>query len=386
MNIFKVLANGDGTLNEANISAFLGYLLDPAADHGLGNQFLLRFFEGRLDEGIQLDQYEYKIFFEQSFKKGQEKKEIVDIVIVAYQTNFSKGVESLAENFISNTKEVKHIFLIENKIRNSVTKGQLKRQFKQTEKLITSENTDQIVIHSIYVTPDNERFDKEFEEASEKAENFHHILWNTDNDLESIYHLLLSLISSLSKGVIDPVNDYSIQTIKSFCQFIKNDFRSEVEEKKERKNDGKYTERYRKLNEDSAIEEKLTTLQSYLNNQLDGELIRLSAPSLSSPKDPRIECDLGYVLIDVYAGYEARDRIKLIIRRHRDNDIDGSFIESLCENLNIRLKNPNSKRSYFHIKGLDRLISIDKPQEIYDDFIKIRRILEKNSPNPEEES
>jgi hypothetical protein len=45
MNIFKILAQGDGTINEPNVSAFLGYLLDPNEDHGLGSKFLERFLQ-----------------------------------------------------------------------------------------------------------------------------------------------------------------------------------------------------------------------------------------------------------------------------------------------------------------------------------------------------
>lgn len=40
MNIFKVLSSGDGSINEPNVSAFLGYLLNPNADHGLNDRFL----------------------------------------------------------------------------------------------------------------------------------------------------------------------------------------------------------------------------------------------------------------------------------------------------------------------------------------------------------
>ena len=42
MNIFKILASGDGTINEPNVSAFLGYLLNPKEDHGLRDEFLKR--------------------------------------------------------------------------------------------------------------------------------------------------------------------------------------------------------------------------------------------------------------------------------------------------------------------------------------------------------
>lgn len=33
MNIFKILASGHGSISETNISAFLGYLLNPNEDH-----------------------------------------------------------------------------------------------------------------------------------------------------------------------------------------------------------------------------------------------------------------------------------------------------------------------------------------------------------------
>ena len=43
MNIFKILASGDGSINEPNISAFFAYLIDPYEGHGLGTKMLQRF-------------------------------------------------------------------------------------------------------------------------------------------------------------------------------------------------------------------------------------------------------------------------------------------------------------------------------------------------------
>ena len=40
MNIFKILNNGHGNVSETNVSAFLGYLLNPNEDHGLKDEFL----------------------------------------------------------------------------------------------------------------------------------------------------------------------------------------------------------------------------------------------------------------------------------------------------------------------------------------------------------
>ena len=45
MNIFHVLSQGRGRLNEENLSAMLGFLLSPKQTHGLGDLFLRRFLE-----------------------------------------------------------------------------------------------------------------------------------------------------------------------------------------------------------------------------------------------------------------------------------------------------------------------------------------------------
>ena len=45
MNIFKILASGYGRTSETNVSAFLGYILNPKADHGLNAEFLKAFIQ-----------------------------------------------------------------------------------------------------------------------------------------------------------------------------------------------------------------------------------------------------------------------------------------------------------------------------------------------------
>ena len=40
MNIYKTLATGDGRIDEANVSSFLGYWLDPNEDHGINDELL----------------------------------------------------------------------------------------------------------------------------------------------------------------------------------------------------------------------------------------------------------------------------------------------------------------------------------------------------------
>ncbi len=40
MNIFKILYSGNDKVREISVSAFLAYLLNPKADHGLNDSFL----------------------------------------------------------------------------------------------------------------------------------------------------------------------------------------------------------------------------------------------------------------------------------------------------------------------------------------------------------
>ncbi len=49
MNIFKILSSGDGSIKEPNVSAFLGYLLDPNKEHGL-KDYLLKIVLKKLNE------------------------------------------------------------------------------------------------------------------------------------------------------------------------------------------------------------------------------------------------------------------------------------------------------------------------------------------------
>ncbi|MFA6145651.1 MAG: hypothetical protein WCW84_11515 [Sulfurimonas sp.] len=45
MNLFKILSSGDGRINEPNVSAFLGFLLDSSESHGLESRFVEKILE-----------------------------------------------------------------------------------------------------------------------------------------------------------------------------------------------------------------------------------------------------------------------------------------------------------------------------------------------------
>ncbi|MBK9016799.1 MAG: PD-(D/E)XK nuclease family protein [Saprospiraceae bacterium] len=185
MNIFKILANGDGTLNEANISAFLGYLLNPYQDHGLGFEFLSRFLELLQIEEFNPSKFDYGVYFEQAFREKDKSKKIVDIVLLCFESSLGDKKESFVTNILKTSKKLKYIFLIENKINESSKKSnQLDEQFNSTKKELGIEEEK---IYSIYVTPEKESLKKEFD--SFKSNNKFHIYWNTKDQENEKYSL-----------------------------------------------------------------------------------------------------------------------------------------------------------------------------------------------------
>ena len=76
--------------------------------------------------------------------------------------------------------------------------------------------------------------------------NKKHIFWKDSNisNESALIKILKNIIKKEAETEIDPINEYTKQTIKAFIQFIENDFKSEKQEQKERKNDGSYTEKF----------------------------------------------------------------------------------------------------------------------------------------------
>lgn len=259
MNIFKILASGNGRLNEPNVSAFLGYLLDPKEDHGLGDAFLKRFltplFEKDNNDDLSFmsgrdlsirSNFEFIVLLEQTFKEEVDDGEnkIVDIVILCYEKEAQSG-QFLAENIIKQKQEKvakpKHIFLIENKINDSSSEPeQLKKQFQQTINKITKLGIKdaQKLVSVIYVTPDGKSCNKEFEdfEKSKKTNNKLHLYWSKNDDKNTISNIIRDILDNENR----PIDAYCNYTLKAFLEFIENDFKSTIKEELEKKREIPY--------------------------------------------------------------------------------------------------------------------------------------------------
>ena len=80
-NIFDILSSGKGTINEENISAFLGWLLTPAPK-GLGDTFLepvLKMMD--IDMNEEDDIKKVKVILEAECQLEEHRRRYIDILI-----------------------------------------------------------------------------------------------------------------------------------------------------------------------------------------------------------------------------------------------------------------------------------------------------------------
>ncbi len=194
MNIFEALSHGKGCINEENVSSFLGYLLSPNEDHGLGTTFLEDFLTAI---NINKDEilYNFEILLE--FKVETCKKCYIDMV---FET----------EN---------HIIAVENKILVSSQKtGQLQNEYDgliRSEYYKEIENNEHKDIILCYLVP------KDIAEECKKVETI-----NNDNCItltwDKIIKILQKLLQKENHARINPINEYTKQTIKAFINYIED--------------------------------------------------------------------------------------------------------------------------------------------------------------------
>lgn len=245
MNIFRILSSNDGSINEPNVSSFLAYLLDPNEDHGISSlllqellnditeinqEFLSKIqFNNRISDLSKYSGYSINIIPELSVnleKQGKNKRRDIDIII---------------EIIDNKTNEVIYSICLENKITDtSIIKddSQLEDELKGLENYY-SESKFSPEIYIIYLTPSpSSSSSYSFEKL--KYDRKYHLFW--DNHENSVFNKLIKIFNNESDGLIDPINNQSSYLIKSFLSFIKTNFKSYIEERKEKlekKNYGK---------------------------------------------------------------------------------------------------------------------------------------------------
>lgn len=239
-----MLSTGDGKIHEPSLSAFLCYLLDPGADHGLHSAFLELFLEpiikeNKIFEDLMLGKEnkklknlsvyskdflvevepEVSVFWERK-KRGERKKRDVDIVIEIYKKNEDED------------PTLKYVFGIENKIKNYTPKSikdQLRDEINGIQERYKEEKQKPF-IGFIFIAKNNER------EIPAKDLKIKRLFWDKmsgENKTDSIYNMLSEVLTKETSGEIEPVYEYTKHTIKALMNFIASDFKTYVKEKDE---------------------------------------------------------------------------------------------------------------------------------------------------------
>jgi hypothetical protein len=213
MNIFKVLASAPrDRFTENQVSAFLGWILNPYMDHGLGFEFLIKFLErikadDKIIERLKMritdknENAEVKVFLEHELGEA-----IIDIVLV------------IDENYCVS---------IENKIYSSAASNeeQLKTQYRCLRNNDRHKSQEKTMV---FLVPKEEgtQVEKEYNNlAVESPDTKIKITWaDIASDIQSV-------LNKEQNCEISPLGDYLRHTLKAFTVFIKGNFRGYVEDK-----------------------------------------------------------------------------------------------------------------------------------------------------------
>ena len=227
MNIFTVLSQGKGRLNEENLSAMLGYLLTPSQTHGLGDTFLRPFLLAvaeacgdpkRFDQitGVRKT-IRAEVFLESPYQIGKQRR-VVDIDLRI----FSRSLNPTSDEF----EDVElHRVAIENKVKpQAADSTQFKEEFLGI--IQDLEDDEKAAITMVFLTPpaDSTRFVEEYNALDAQVLASHRKAWlrwaGSEDDHQHIVALLRHLLHQETEVEISPIAEYLRHTIKAFIRHI----------------------------------------------------------------------------------------------------------------------------------------------------------------------
>jgi hypothetical protein len=221
MNIFKVLASGKKSFQEETASAILAWFMNPTMEHGLGYSLLSKFID---ELSVSSDNPEL----------SELAKKLTPRLRGEYESqlklwfNLEYNVDDAFIDIIMGIDD--WIIAIENKIyAKSVSKGQLTREYEGLKR----KNPD-TKIGMVYLVPIEEnsevhdgKTEKEFGELSVRDYDFKIVAtWQKNNigNVPSVSKIIRGILDDESRGMIDPVSEYTRHTLKALIYFISNNF------------------------------------------------------------------------------------------------------------------------------------------------------------------
>lgn len=204
MNIFEILSQGKGSVNEENVSAFLAYLLNPNKAHGLKNEFLKEFIKLvdenlAADETLQFSNIRLEVPFYDK-KQSQNNKRVMDIFLELH-SSLSGDV----------------IIAIENKIDSSAVQDtQLSEECRYIcdEYKKCSPDTFKFVFLAPKECIEDKLNNPNADIPNTKKCLFAPISWSQVTDSLKV------LLSKEHQCEISPLSEYTKHTLKSFIVYI----------------------------------------------------------------------------------------------------------------------------------------------------------------------
>lgn len=217
MNIFKALSQGDGSINETNITSFLSFICNDSND--FSSSFMVLFIElinKELSqqiiplEGIYFRQKIHFLESRYSYSAqpefrivGSEKSHYVDIFITITTKNNEEDLFYL---------------LIENKIKkNSFKLNQCLEQYQSFSLLEDYKSNAKTI--SLLISPNDEKFSKMIHAVQPENLNSAWLKWDS-NDKSNIINLFKNLIQLENECNIPPIESNTKYILKSFIDYI----------------------------------------------------------------------------------------------------------------------------------------------------------------------
>jgi hypothetical protein len=365
MNIFKILSDGDGSIKEPNVSAFLAYLLDPSQSHGLGSKFLEGFIHNLVfNSENQFEELKInnKIKDLSRSDKSGFYVEITTEKTVQLTNQKSRDIDILIEFYNNESNFPLYSICVENKIKDSsLNKIQLINEVLGIINEYEKEDiSNQPRISMIFITPSfSEKSKKNYSEFLNQLNTeglnitTNHLIWEHLNDNEnSIFFLLSRILKNENEGLIDPIHEYTKFTIKSFLNFILTGFKSYQEEKNE---SGKFKRKrlseseYWKFNRDSRLLGLAKEIKKYVCENYDVEV--KYSPSHMSFYSNHVK---GISKYGVFFQITINSKSKFDITLRKDKNIPSDiFFDSFkslinVSNFNGKIKE-NTNQSLFNV-------------------------------------
>ena len=230
MNIFKALFSGWRYYGEEHASSFLGYLLNPHSDHGLGLTFLRAFIDA-LDKAhggktLQLPCEIDRIGYQEDYRSPT-----VDVILEHSLGETGRGRSDILvlikDNNNESSNEYDYALLIENKIYDGSI-GKVSEQLNQYKKcLFDVDNTvfkGQVgAIHRVCILP-------EFSKISSQQKTDDGILWLAWKDRsenphpQTITSIFNHILEDSSTGKIAPLLHETRFMLLSYLNFMNDGY------------------------------------------------------------------------------------------------------------------------------------------------------------------